>query len=953
MRNISSAKLLIIFAIAFSLTTLAPSLSGTLPRVNTAHANVLTSHVPWYPAGPVTDSLTYSIFADETAEFSALQAHTIDFTDWPLSADLVSSFSADPTLLVSQTIPDTGYFELQFHMGNNFAGCQFNYGNPATQTAPLTTNCGVNIRQAFAHGLDKNLFITTELQGRATPIDNPVPPPSIDLNTPDPCAWDSLFPQTGSACHVNALGGTAYHLATASNCGLTPTSLCTSLPTFGYTPGMGTPDFCAAADHLIAAGLATGKNGGPGTGTCTLTGVQLATINAHPIQIYVRSDNTPRLHAGQSYAQFMCGLLTGTFSTGCGVSPSTSNIIQYTPGPITSFPGFTTNIGSTALTWWVYTAGFGNVLTADSSLYFGYNSQFVSGYSAIETSTPGGHCSTAALGSFAPGNYMYVCNQDYDALTNQGEFAQCLSTVGDPTTSQTNNTASNTVTFGTCTSGGPSAASAFYQSQYLYGKNAYTIPWWSGQNVFAYQNGWDRGALNAGDGFTPPGNFFTTLDARNPTGATICGNGFACIRQGYKQTTGSVNPFIGTTVWDAGVQGAIWDAPGAGNPDVPSSYMEWMTLSTSQIPAGSLGYTPPAGTTFGFRYQLRHDIYWQFASTATPGVPGSLGDPVTAWDIAFSNIAYRANGVAGGLAPMTGVHVVSPSQIDVLVSKVGPNTKFFLSNTVIPARSWTATCAGTLSTPAANWDAYANQGLSATSPAAFHAADNSITACIAPAGSVTTLAGGAGNIIVPTGSNVDPAKVAPSYDVVANPNNNLIGSGPWVCESGGTIGGPLCSSSGTSAPAVGGSWTFVRYGQGQTPGASLKTYFRSSGNLALWVWSQNTGDFSHDNTLFSILASCVNVTPVPTKCNGWSAGIGNAAGTSAAPATITSTQVSIVFRFQGVNWVAPFDWRTLPPQNIGTFPPVLYEGSSTLNPASTAGCTTPFSTTGPSGGYDC
>ncbi|OLD12817.1 MAG: hypothetical protein AUI97_05955 [Crenarchaeota archaeon 13_1_40CM_3_52_17] len=938
MRNISSAKLLIIFAIAFSLTTLAPSLAGTLPRVNVARADSLTSHVPWYPAGPVTDSLTYSIFADETAEFQGLAAHTIDFTDWPLSPDLVAGFQADPTIWVSQTIPDTGYFELQFHMGNNFWGCQFNYGNPATQTAPLTTNCGMNIRQAFAHGLDKNRFITTELQGLATPIDNPVPPPSIDLNTPDPCAWDPLFPQTGSACHVNALGGTAYHLATAA-----AGSGCTNTPGFQYTPGCGQPDFCAAADHLIAAGLATGKGA-----NCALTGVQLATINAHPVQLFVRSDNTPRLHAGQSYAQFLCALFTGTFSTGCGSGGSTNNIVNYTPGPITSFPGFTTNIGSTALTWWVYTAGFGNVLTADSSLYFGYNSQFVSGYPAIETSSPGGHCSTSALASFAPGNYMYVCNQSYDTLTTNAEFAACTSVTGDPVTSQINNTAGNTVTFGTCSDGRLSQASAFYQSQYVYGKNAYTIPWWSGQNLFAYQHSWDRGALNAGDGFTPPGNFFTTLDARNPTGATICGNGFACIRQGYKQSSGSANPFIGNTVWDAGVIGSIYDGPGATNPDVPSSYMEWMTLGTAQIPAAQLGYAPPAGTVAGFRYQLRHDIFWQFASSSTPSVPGSLGDPVTAWDIAFSYIAYRANGVAGGLAPMTGIHVVSPSQIDILVNAVGPNTKLFLSNTVIPARSWTATCPGTLSTAAANWDAYANQGLSATSPAAFHAADNSITPCIAPSGSVDVLSGGAGNIIRPTGSSVDSAKVAPSYDV--DTAANLIGSGPWVCASSGTIGGPGCSSSGNSAPPTGGSWTFVRYGQGQTPGASLKTYFRSSGNLALWVWSQNTGDFAHDGQLFSILASCVNVTPVPTKCNGWSMGIGNGAGTNASPATITSTQVSIVFRFQGVNWVSPFDWRALPPQNIGTFPPVLYEGTATLNPSSVAGCTTPYSS---GGGYDC
>src|SRR5207245_8032409 len=149
--------------------------------------------------------------------------------------------------------------------------------------------------------------------------------------------------------------------------------------------------------------------------------------------------------------------------------------------------------------------------------------------------------------------------------------------------------------------------------------------------------------------------FFAMLDARNPS-ATICSNGFACIRQGYKQTTDSVNPFsnIRESPWDQGVQAAIWDSPGSINPSVPSSYMEWMTLGTTQIPVGQLGYAPPAGTVAGFRYQLRHDIYWQFASSSTPSVPGSLGDSVTAWEIAFSYIAYKANGVMHGLHPMTG-----------------------------------------------------------------------------------------------------------------------------------------------------------------------------------------------------------------------------------------------------------------------------------------------------------
>jgi hypothetical protein len=84
-------------------------------------------------------------------------------------------------------------------------------------------------------------------------------------------------------------------------------------------------------------------------------------------------------------------------------------------------------------------------------------------------------------------------------------------------------------------------------------------------------------------------------------------------------------------------------------------------------------------------------------------------------------------------------------------------------------------------------------------------------------------------------------------------------------------------------------------------------------------------------------------------------GIGNPSGTNASPATITSIQVSIVFRFQNINWVSPFDWRNQPPQNIGIFPPVLYEGTATLNPSSVTGhdCTIPYSPYSNGGGYDC
>jgi hypothetical protein len=886
LRNISSLKLLIIFAIALSFASLPGSLSPSirLPTLNVAHA-ATASNQPWVPAGPSIDHLNYRIFTDESAEFTAFQAipPAIDAIDWPLDAGTISSITPNANYQVTSPISDTGYFELQFHMGQNNWGCQFNFGNAA---------CGIQIRQAFAHGLDKNIFITNELAGNAQPIDNPVPP-SVDLNTPNPCNWDATHIQSGTNCIVNGAGGTAYHLAAA-----TSGSGCTNTPSFAYTPGCGTPDFCAAADHLIAAGLATGKT----AGTCVLTGINTAAVTANPMQIFVRSDNTPRLHAGNSYVQFICALFTGTFVTGCGLGGSTINVITANPGPITAFPGFTTSTTTVSLTWDVYTAGFGNVLTFDSSLFLGYDSRFVSGISSIIA--PSGPCAANGLGpSFAPGNYMYICNGSYDTNIEQAEFSPCLTAPGDPTTGQT------TPTFANCSGTTQlSAASAAYKAQDIYGQSVFTIPWWSGKNQFATLTGWTRSILNKGDGFTPPGNFFQTLNAWQAS-PPVAGT----FRQGYKQGTGSVSPFIGNTVWDAGIQGSIWDGPGVTNPDSPQAYMDWMTIKTDQIPVGSLSYTAPPTTVAAFRYTLRNDIFWQ------------TGQKVTAWDLAFSDTAFKASGVGGGLAPVVGIKVLSPTQVDLDVNAIGPFTKLFLSTFVLPGRDWVNTSVCTASA----WDAAANNPN-------FAAANSALTTCIASSGVTPS------GVIQPNQgvSNVDGNKITPTYDPVAS--GNLVGSGAWSCGHADTsaTGGPSCSSTGKQATNPGDSWTLTRFGIDTVPGGSLSgTYFRSMGNLALWTYSGDRGVFSTDFLNFGAVSLCFGKAVGTTGCTVWQHGIGG----SAAGTVVGLSQVSIVQRFVGVNWVSPYDWVNSAPQNIATFPPVLYEGSVTLNPCSVD----------PTNGYDC
>jgi len=78
-------------------------------------------------------------------------------------------------------------------------------------------------------------------------------------------------------------------------------------------------------------------------------------------------------------------------------------------------------------------------------------------------------------------------------------------------------------------------------------------------------------------------------------------------------------------------------------------------------------------------------------------------------------------------------------------------------------------------------------------------------------------------------------------------------------------------------------------------------------------------------------------------------GIGGCGGTMTNSCPIGLEQISIVNRFIGVNWIAPFDWHTSPPFGIIPLNAVLYENTLTLNPASVASCATPY----PAGGYDC
>jgi hypothetical protein len=382
----------------------------------------------------------------EDQEFTCFNSATpcVDITDWPLTPTLIGPGAGDicskAAYYCTQSISETGYFEIQFMLANNFWGVNMNFGNNSN---------GTQIRQGIAHLVDKVSFTNSQpnIAGHSRPIDNPLPQNNDGLPTPNACLWDASFPETGPNCVVGAssgtapatpiTGGTAYHLAASTfNNG------------FAFNqPGLTSPDFCAAAAHFINAGLATGTvgygAGAPSAATCKtagasgqLTGIA-AGVTAHTVNFFIRIDNNARFQLGQSVGQEICALFTGAFTQPC------APYLTVTPGPITAFPGFITSPTSVNLSWHIYTAGYGNVFPFDSSLFFIYNSRFVSGFGKIAgdggiRQVSGGFCNNASVGSFSASNYMYLCNLSYDAVSSAMETAPGLNGigVGDPTPQQ-------------------------------------------------------------------------------------------------------------------------------------------------------------------------------------------------------------------------------------------------------------------------------------------------------------------------------------------------------------------------------------------------------------------------------------------------------------------------------------------------------------------------------------
>ncbi len=865
------------------------------------------------------------IFTDESAEYTNLQAASpsIDLTDWECSGTpstgICGTLTSGSSFLVTDPLASVGYFELEFMLANNFWGCNFSFGNSL---------CGIQIRQGIAHMFDKRQFCANSvIAGTCTPIDNPLPTTSGGaLPTPNPCGYDTIQnPTSTTGCVVNGDAGTMYRIngATGAN-GIA----------WLYAPG--SVDLNLAAQHLVNGGVATGFN----SGTSRLT----SPVSTNTPTFFIRNDNTPRRQLGESLAGQICFLFTGSYTQPC------TPFLNTLEGPITAFPGFTTSKTTVNLSWWIYTAAFSGPTFFDGSLYFGYNSHFISASCAspgtVSCTTQqigGGTCDNGSVGTASAGDYEYICVPNYDNLSKQMENAPCLTAQGDPAPGATSNlptSPGNGICSGTSQL---SAFSAGIQAEAAFGAAVLTLPMWEVTIQYGYlNNGWNNGVVNGAVAGLP--NYFTWLDAWNsaPTQA-------GTIRQGFKETTRSVSPYISSTVWDTYITGEVYDSLFAANPLNPSQIFNWMTyscvgcfgtpLSNSTV-ISTEGYTPPPHTLGTYHFTLRNDLYFQD------------GRPVTAYDVAFSYLSMVGSGAFLGTiaATMTGITVLGPRAFDISVNSLGP---FEVPNiTAIPivsGRYWTGV-------GASSWDSAISACTGTTPcPKAQYALNLATVGCPAASGQPGCASPSPGASVM----QIDPAKTSATYDPILN--HTLVGSGPFECGPVTSSGSSTtCSSTGTQNPPTNGSYTLTRFGCTNAttclaPASSTSgIYFRSSGGLGLYVWSEQND--ANPIQPVSAVSLCFGLALGTGACGHWQQGIGANTATGQGQCSVSQAgcvginQVSAVELRYNLNWIQPFEWASSSkPLGIVSTPPTLYEGTVTLSPCPPGGTSPPGSTTG----YDC
>jgi len=745
-------KIPVLAALVVLTTVLAIPLA-THPTAGNVGLNPGDAGNTWYVYGPNAGAVTrlqYTYYNGNTggtgSEFQDFELGNLDLTDWPTDdvhwasagctdATNPACYDAHPDFLQTPRQGQFGDFGFYFNGASSrftrsqeapggaangpFWGCDWNDGLTSTSFTvnkqTYTSQCGIYQRQAFGHLFDRATFSANrELANLVCPSpvakDPSCAPLQVGqdgLTVAQQCAWDTL--NGGSACID------AYRIAPSGGDGQQP---------------VGSPDFCRAADLMIAS-LTPGTQGttytGPvptkASGTCVLnfgTGGVPSTFTANKFRAMIRSTQ-PRRDMGNEFMASLNALFGATV-----VVPQygTINTIGH---PIV----FSDPPKSPIDDWDMYTYGYQLPGPYPDHMHGLYNSQGATTY-------------CGGLQSVEPNDPQFVCLPSIDAATAAASTAPCVkgSTTGSAFQgigSRPNDaniyctTASgNKIDFNTATT-------ASFND---WGANAVDLPVFA-QEVRTAALRSEGGLVNQlGQGYYTPSLTFAGQSSYTPSNSLyrFGGGDPTKLRWGQLQGTSEFNIFQAQSVWEFQAIGQIYDVLTTNSPVQPGNVFCWMCANYQTS-------TDSAGNEH-FLVELRQNLRFQD------------GSPVTAWDVKFTYQNFRDAApatVGGNFFNMLNIKVLDSTHLDVAWLGASISYPLFMGNYVIPAKYWVPSDCSFSS--GSGWSC---TNASETNPSGIPLADGT-------------------NAVYGDVPVVDAAKLDPSYDPLTA--GTLIGSGAYECLS--------------------------------------------------------------------------------------------------------------------------------------------------------------------------
>ncbi len=563
----------------------------------------------WEPYGPRVKNLQFKFYYSGTAEFTDFVQGHLDTSDagagsgpppsqWP-------TYDNNLDLLLSPSQPSYAYYGIQFNYGASswtVWGCDWQQGNSL---------CGIEMRQAFAHLIDRPNFAGDVASGFALADPSPlakVQPGSQGYPFQNPyastlaeqCSWDTFAAKYATV--YDCIG--AFNIIARGQ--TTPDAV-------GFAP-VGSPNYCAAVDHLIQAVTYSPSLGLRRDPTASLdafgnhcgidpTSPGLPNIATHPLLAIVRSSDPTRVALARGFQNILNTLFTTTVSNFLLGNIASLLLRVFTCCTNDPLQGTPTD------DWDWYTYGFLAQGPYPDHLNGRYNS---SGSSNL--------CGGSL--TFTPPNYDFLCIPSLDSAMTSA--------------AQTGNI--NTFTTETL--------QAFHE----FGSRVGDIP--------VYDTTIRTAALMSANGLvngqgTGYDNQFTLLNARQgtylPTNTIYYfgGNDPTTLRKGEAQPTDTLNPYNAYTKWELDVISQVYDAVFAANPTMPGQIFCWTCNTYSQT-------IDTSGNTH-FRIILRQNLRWQDGYTLDTS------------DIKFSLLTLRDHALATPLtSQLLDVKILDPLTADII-----------------------------------------------------------------------------------------------------------------------------------------------------------------------------------------------------------------------------------------------------------------------------------------------